>query len=66
LSENTNPQGLGDLHEGFDLGWEPEIEQDDTTWSNLATAVSDSVMAGRNVWPDFEVLPEFRVAVLAY
>jgi len=67
LSENTNPQSLGDLHEGFDLGWEPEIRQDDTTWLNFATAVSDDgVMTGRNVWPDSEVLPEFRAAVLAY
>jgi len=48
LSENTNPQGLGDLHEGFDLGWELEIKQDDTTWSNSATAVSNNgVVTGR-------------------
>jgi len=66
LSENTNPQGLGDLHEGFDLCWEPEIKQDDTTWSNSAAAVSDDgVMTGRNVWPDSEVLPEFIAAVWA-
>ena len=22
LGENTDPEGRGDLHEGFDLGWE--------------------------------------------
>ncbi|KAH9932699.1 Clavaminate synthase-like protein [Epithele typhae] len=55
LGENTNPENRGDLHEGFDLGWE---EPD-----GLARA-SDGAMAGENVWPD--ALPGFREAVLGY
>ncbi|KAL9711268.1 hypothetical protein Ac2012v2_005808 [Leucoagaricus gongylophorus] len=67
LGENTNAQGRGDLHEGFDLGWEPEIEQGDISRSTFATAVrDDGVMTGRNVWPNPNILPDFRAAVLAY
>ncbi|KAJ3743855.1 non-hem dioxygenase in morphine synthesis N-terminal-domain-containing protein [Lentinula raphanica] len=53
LGENTDPTGRGDLHEGFDIGWE---EQDSSR--NLDSARDDSAMSGLNVWPD---LPGFRV-----
>ncbi|KAF8558271.1 Clavaminate synthase-like protein [Imleria badia] len=50
LGENANPNNKGDLHEGFDIGWEP---------MNHATQLT-----GPNVWP--EDLPGFRQDVLAY
>ncbi|KAJ7243756.1 hypothetical protein C8J57DRAFT_60749 [Mycena rebaudengoi] len=50
LGENTDPEGHGDLHEGFDLGWEE----------------SEGIMAGMNVWPPEADLPKFRDRVLAY
>ncbi|KAJ3729450.1 Clavaminate synthase-like protein [Lentinula raphanica] len=58
LGENTDPTGRGDLHEGFDIGWE---EQDSSR--NLDSARDDSAMSGLNVWPD---LPGFREPVLSY
>jgi isopenicillin N synthase-like dioxygenase len=60
LSENTNPENDGDLHEGFNLGWEPEG----------ATATEeirdDGVMSGANAWPDPSQLPGFKEPVMAY
>ncbi|KAJ3547128.1 hypothetical protein NM688_g5435 [Phlebia brevispora] len=55
LGENTDPANRGDLHEGFDIGWE-----------DLAgiSRSDDGVMTGDNVWP--EALPGFREAVLQY
>lgn len=50
LSENVNINNKGDLHEGFDIGWE---SMDHTMQ-----------MTGPNVWPDD--LPGFRQDVLAY
>ncbi|CDO72161.1 hypothetical protein BN946_scf184970.g13 [Trametes cinnabarina] len=55
LGENSNPANRGDLHEGFDIGWE------DPTGASRA---DDGAMTGENVWPDG--LPGFREAVLAY
>ncbi|KAI0754593.1 Clavaminate synthase-like protein [Daedaleopsis nitida] len=55
LGENTNPENRGDLHEGFDLGWEDPLG---------ATRANDGAMTGENVWPDS--LPGFREAVLEY
>ena len=55
LGENTNPENRGDLHEGFDLGWE------DPTG---ASRVYDGAMTGQNVWPPD--MPGFRAAVLEY
>jgi hypothetical protein len=49
--ENTNPEGRGDLHEGFDIGWEEH---------------GDGPMTGVNVWPRDADLPAFRDRVLAY
>ena len=57
LGENTNPENRGDLHEGFDLGWE------DASGSRRA---GDGAMAGENVWPDSTELPGFREPVMEY
>ncbi|RXW21077.1 hypothetical protein EST38_g4787 [Candolleomyces aberdarensis] len=61
LGENTDVTGNGDLHEGFDMGYEPKNPSD--TASQTPNA-SKSAMSGENVWP--EGLPEFRDAVLEY
>ncbi|KAI0076751.1 2OG-Fe-II oxygenase [Panus rudis PR-1116 ss-1] len=55
LGENTNPENRGDLHEGFDIGWED---------ISGASRTDDGAMTGQNVWP--ENLPGFREAVLEY
>ncbi|RDX46574.1 Clavaminate synthase-like protein [Lentinus brumalis] len=55
LGENTNPENRGDLHEGFDIGWEEPAGSSRT---------DDGAMTGENVWPDG--LPGFREAVLEY
>ena len=57
LGENTNPENRGDLHEGFDIGWE--------TLDGSSRNV-DGAMAGENVWPDSQALPGFREDVLEY
>ncbi len=54
-------KGLGDLHEGFDLGWEPEVDVGDSRAKTLLR--DDGAMAGENVWPD---LPGFKRTVLDY
>ncbi|KAG7088766.1 hypothetical protein E1B28_012732 [Marasmius oreades] len=61
LGEKTDPngKGKGDLHEGFDLGWE-EI---DPNGVQKDTSRDDGAMSGSNVWPE---LPGFREIVLAY
>lgn len=59
LSGNNNPYGTGDLHEGFEFGWE-ELSGD----SNVDADRNAGVMAGANVWPS--ELPEFREKVLRY
>ncbi|KAA1476839.1 2OG-Fe-II oxygenase, partial [Dentipellis sp. KUC8613] len=58
LGENTNPENRGDLHEGFDLGWE-------TIDANTVKR-NDGAMAGENVWPKEAELPGFRKAALNY
>ncbi|KAF9453148.1 Clavaminate synthase-like protein [Macrolepiota fuliginosa MF-IS2] len=63
LGENTNAEGLGDLHEGFDIGWEPESEPNQDTQSMVR---EDGAMTGGNVWPNPKDLPGFRKAFLAY
>ncbi|KAI0699207.1 2OG-Fe-II oxygenase [Cytidiella melzeri] len=57
LGENTNPENRGDLHEGFDIGWEAP---------DGATRDNDGAMTGENVWPNAEDLPGFREDVLGY
>jgi isopenicillin N synthase-like dioxygenase len=55
MKENNNPENLGDLHEGFDIGWEDPI----------TSAVRDGGgMDGKNVWPGG--LPGFRDSVMDY
>ena len=73
LGENTDSTGLGDLHEGFDLGWEPRHHssavastnnEDDHKLESRSTPRNDGAMAGVNVWPNN--LPGFRETVLDY
>ncbi|TFK40456.1 hypothetical protein BDQ12DRAFT_679443 [Crucibulum laeve] len=59
LGENTNSEGQGDLHEGFDIGWEP---QEASVEENAP--IDNSPMNGGNVWP--KDLPGFKEPVLAY
>ena len=57
LGENTNPENRGDMHEGFDLGWEE--------FSGKGRgAEEDGAMGGGNVWP--AGLPGFRESCLQY
>ncbi|KAH7926491.1 Clavaminate synthase-like protein [Leucogyrophana mollusca] len=58
LGENTNPENKGDLHEGFDIGFEATVSSDDIAPRD------DGAMTGANVWPDD--LPTFRKDVLDY
>ncbi|KAN0130621.1 hypothetical protein V8E53_011514 [Lactarius tabidus] len=60
LGENTNPENRGDLHEGFDLGWE------EPGTGAVRPSKEDGSMAGENIWPDDTLLPGFRQAVLGY
>ncbi|PPQ75712.1 hypothetical protein CVT26_000953 [Gymnopilus dilepis] len=61
LGENTDARGLGDLHEGFDLGWERPIQNSNSYESDTR---DDGAMTGQNVWP--ASLPGFKEAVLRY
>ena len=59
LSSNNDPGNGGDLHEGFEFGWEElNARADDEKRTN------DGAMAGANVWPSD--VPGFRESVLAY
>ena len=58
LGENANPDNIGDLHEGFDIGWESISRGVDTQ------VRGPGPMTGGNVWP--EHLPGFREDVLTY
>jgi len=64
LSGNNNPNGAGDLQEGFEFGWE------DPTSSLQTIGEPDSaisgVMAGANVWPSELDVPGFRDSALQY
>ncbi|PPR04096.1 hypothetical protein CVT24_010669 [Panaeolus cyanescens] len=60
LGENTDLNGKGDLHEGFDLGWEPANEEADAPQYPR----EDGAMTGSNVWP--QNMPGFREATLDY
>ncbi|KAH9171670.1 2OG-Fe-II oxygenase [Lactarius sanguifluus] len=60
LGENTNPENSGDVHEGFDLGWE------DPGTGVVRSSKDYGPMAGENIWPDDALLPGFRQAVLEY
>ncbi|CAL1713681.1 unnamed protein product [Somion occarium] len=59
LSSNNDPENAGDMHEGFEFGWEElEAKASDEKRAN------DGAMAGANVWP--KDLPGFRENVLGY
>jgi isopenicillin N synthase-like dioxygenase len=62
LGEKTDSTGLGDLHEGFDMGWEPKI--DNATAVDGSSLPRDGVMDGENVWPSD--LPGFKETTLEY
>ncbi|KAG6830676.1 hypothetical protein H0H87_007407 [Tephrocybe sp. NHM501043] len=67
LQENVNPAGLGDLHEGFDIGWEPPVTPPFSTEHNTTAAGVDGMagaMYGANVWP--KDIPGFKEGVLTY
>lgn len=59
LSSNNDPQNGGDMHEGFEFGWE-ELQAK----ANDEKRANDGVMAGANVWPNNP--STFRDAVLTY
>ncbi|KAI0629793.1 Clavaminate synthase-like protein [Trametes polyzona] len=59
LSSNNDPLNRGDLHEGFEFGWE-ELN----AHAGDEKRTNDGVMAGTNVWP--QRLPGFRESVLKY
>ncbi|KAJ3936024.1 MAG: hypothetical protein NXY57DRAFT_886725 [Lentinula lateritia] len=61
LGENTDPTGRGDLHEGFDIGWE-ERESSRSISKDILSR-DDSGMSGTNVWPN---LSGFKEPVLSY
>ncbi|KDR82540.1 hypothetical protein GALMADRAFT_237890 [Galerina marginata CBS 339.88] len=62
LSGNNNPDGAGDLQEGFEFGWE-DPNSEGTDAADVATG---GVMAGANVWPSAEHFPNFREKVMQY
>ncbi|EKM49759.1 uncharacterized protein PHACADRAFT_179143 [Phanerochaete carnosa HHB-10118-sp] len=57
LGENSDPENRGDLHEGFDLGWEDPSGN---------VRADDGPMSGVNLWPDERELPGFKEAVMRY
>ncbi|KAF9019933.1 Clavaminate synthase-like protein [Hymenopellis radicata] len=59
LGENTDPEGRGDLHEGFDLGWEDDA-------AAAASSRYEGEMSGGNVWPENLPDRDFRNPVLKY
>ncbi|KIP03983.1 hypothetical protein PHLGIDRAFT_213895 [Phlebiopsis gigantea 11061_1 CR5-6] len=59
LSSNNDPTSMGDMHEGFEFGWEELVSKE-----HDQKRANDGVMAGANVWP--EDLPSFREAALTY
>jgi hypothetical protein len=60
LSSNIEPDGTGDMHEGFEFGCEV---LDDAPGSLSAHHSNDGAMAGANAWPD---VPGFREALLRH
>ncbi|KAL1937798.1 hypothetical protein VTO73DRAFT_12817 [Trametes versicolor] len=59
FTSNIDPLNRGDLHEGFEFGWEALEAR-----AANETRADDGVMAGANVWPS--ELPDFRESVLSY
>lgn len=65
LSSNNDPNGSGDMHEGFEFGYEP-LGQPTSDTINGNNGTNNGVMAGANVWPKDEDARGFREAVLGY
>ncbi|KAG9019910.1 hypothetical protein FRB90_000041 [Tulasnella sp. 427] len=65
LGENTDPENRGDLHEGFDIGWE-DLVQASALETPAAQSPSNTLVQGVNVWPNAELLPGFRDTLLKY
>lgn len=63
LSENTDPEGRGDLNEGWNFGWEQlDGEEGRSGWKDYQGS-----MGGGNVWPEGgDEMKEFRRALLTY
>ncbi|KAF7327169.1 Fe2OG dioxygenase domain-containing protein [Mycena kentingensis (nom. inval.)] len=62
LSGNNDPNGAGDLQEGFEFGYELA---DSAAVPPAPSAASDGgIMSAPNVWP--KDLPQFRLAALNY
>lgn len=67
LSSNNDPNGAGDMHEGFEFGFEPiHPPPAPTTADGITTQENNGVMAGANAWPREEDAPGFREGVLGY
>ncbi|TFY79179.1 hypothetical protein EWM64_g4831 [Hericium alpestre] len=59
--QQQRPLNRGDMHEGFEFGWE---ELNASKAANDPKRVNDGAMAGANVWP--AAAPGFREAMLSY
>lgn len=60
LDSNIDPAGAGDMHEGFEFGWEA---LDEAPGALDSRRMNDGSMSGANVWPD---VPGFRKSLLRY
>ncbi|THH20613.1 hypothetical protein EW146_g810 [Bondarzewia mesenterica] len=63
LTSNNDPYNNGDMHEGFEFGWE-SLRVDPFKSANDPKLPNQGAMAGANVWP--KDVPGFREAVLRY
>ncbi|KAM6494260.1 hypothetical protein JOM56_010621 [Amanita muscaria] len=61
LSGNNNPENAGDLHEGFQFGWEELVNAKGARGEEI-----DGAMSGANQWPSETEAPDFRRAALTY
>ncbi|KAK2465277.1 hypothetical protein APHAL10511_002631 [Amanita phalloides] len=61
LSGNNNPDNAGDLHEGFQFGWEELVDDKGARGEDI-----DGPMSGANTWPSKLEAPNFREAILKY
>ncbi|KIN99741.1 hypothetical protein M404DRAFT_782075 [Pisolithus tinctorius Marx 270] len=59
LDSNIDPANRGDLHEGFEIGWEEILPKE-----NDEKRANDGAMSGANVWPLEPT--RFREACLTY
>ena len=63
LSSNIEPDGAGDMHEGFEFGWEALDDAPGSLAVNHSNDGAKPALGGANVWPD---VPGFREALLRY